>query len=175
MMKEVIDQARSHTERRGSTSSAGSSGPISRDSLASTGIVWECCDSIMALQRIGLHGLLVEKAREYREQLEDAIEELKDFRDGAEIHNQDEEDNDLHTVVVDCITTLYQSHPTPTRGTLHIVLWSSSSCSSWSLATLRRSSRPSCELPGPGDGRSRRRPCACGRSGLQCTWRSPIR
>jgi len=93
MMKEIIDQARSHTQRRGSTSSTGSFGPMSsRDSLASTGIVWEACDSIMALQRIGLHGLLVEKAREYREQLEDAIEELKDFRDGAEITNQEEEE-----------------------------------------------------------------------------------
>lgn len=93
MMKEVLDQAKSHTERRGSNSSAGSSGVTSRDSLASTGIVWQSCDSIMALQRIGLHGLLVEKAREYREQLEDAIEELKDFRDGAEIHEHEEEDN----------------------------------------------------------------------------------
>jgi len=94
VMKEVIDQAQSHTKRRNSSSSTSSTGMSSRDSLASTGIVWQCCDSIMALQRVGLHGLLVEKAREYREQLEDAIEELKDFRDGTGTENQEELDGD---------------------------------------------------------------------------------
>ncbi|KAI9786221.1 MAG: hypothetical protein M1839_007631 [Geoglossum umbratile] len=51
----------------------------SRDSLASTGVVWEACDALVALQAKGLGGLVVEKTIQYRDMLKDAISELKEW------------------------------------------------------------------------------------------------
>jgi Grap2 and cyclin-D-interacting len=60
-----------------------------RDSLASTGVVWEACDTLIALQTKGLGGLVVEKATQYRDMLKDAITELKEWSE-----EQPESDSD---------------------------------------------------------------------------------
>ena len=67
----------------------------SRDSLASTGVVWEACDSLIELRQSGIAGLLLLKTRQYREMLEDAITELKEWREDAE--DEGYEEGNLHT------------------------------------------------------------------------------
>lgn len=59
-----------------------------RDNLASTGVVWEACDSLIALDCDGLVGLVVKKAEEWRAMIKDAIAELKEW-------SEDEADSDV--------------------------------------------------------------------------------
>ncbi|KAI9761909.1 MAG: hypothetical protein M1840_001525 [Geoglossum simile] len=69
------------------------SGAGSRDSLASTGVVWGACDALIALQTKGLEGLVVEKVIQYRDMLKDAITELKEWSE----ENPEESDFDSFT------------------------------------------------------------------------------
>lgn len=62
-----------------------------KGSLASTGVVWQACDSLMDLQSIGIAGLVIRKAEQYRDTLKDAIEELHEW---GEEESDDEEDDD---------------------------------------------------------------------------------
>jgi len=55
-----------------------------RDSLSSTGVLWESCDALVELDRLGLPGLAVQKAEQYRDTLKDAIEELKEWAEGED-------------------------------------------------------------------------------------------
>lgn len=55
-----------------------------KDTLASTGAVWAAADSASALDSLGVPGLLAEKAKEYRDTLSDALDELKGWRDDAD-------------------------------------------------------------------------------------------
>ena len=64
----------------------------SRNSLASTGVVWAACDSLMALKQLGLAGLLVKKAQQYREMLEDAARELKEWVEDADAEDDLDDD-----------------------------------------------------------------------------------
>lgn len=59
-------------------------------SLAITGTVWEACDSVMALKTVGVAGLLIKKAEEYRDLLKDALEELQEWAE----EESDDEDGD---------------------------------------------------------------------------------
>ncbi|KAI9668751.1 MAG: hypothetical protein M1831_000820 [Alyxoria varia] len=74
----------------------------SRDSIASTGVVWEACDSLIDLRQNGIAGLLLLKARQYREMLEDAIIELKEWREDAE--DEGFEEGNLHTATANSNT-----------------------------------------------------------------------
>jgi hypothetical protein len=68
--------------------------------LASTGQVWETCDALAALERLGIAGCVTKKAQEYRDMLKDAIEELKEWgededdQDEGFVGSDDEGDND---------------------------------------------------------------------------------
>ncbi|KAK3063443.1 hypothetical protein LTS18_000336 [Coniosporium uncinatum] len=60
--------------------------------LASTGMVWESCDALVELERVGVVGLVVKKAEEWREMLADAMEELKEWgQDDGEDNEEDDE------------------------------------------------------------------------------------
>jgi hypothetical protein len=61
----------------------------SRDTLSSTGVVWEACDHLIELERLGVAGLAVQKAEQYRETLLDALTELKGW-----VEEADEEDDE---------------------------------------------------------------------------------
>lgn len=61
-----------------------------RDRLTSTGVVWQACDAVMELESLGLGGVAVEKAEEYRDTIKDALEELKEWSEDEE----DDEDED---------------------------------------------------------------------------------
>ncbi|KAJ9631643.1 hypothetical protein H2203_000042 [Taxawa tesnikishii (nom. ined.)] len=55
-----------------------------RDSLASTGVVWAACDRVTELEGLGVGGLAVRKAEQYRDTIKDAIEELKEWGEDDE-------------------------------------------------------------------------------------------
>ena len=61
-----------------------------KGSLAVTGTVWESCDSVIDLKKLGVAGLIMQKAEEYRELLKDALEELQEWAE-EESDGEDEE------------------------------------------------------------------------------------
>jgi hypothetical protein len=48
-------------------------------SLAITGTVWEACDAVVGLKKLGVAGLVIRKAEEYKALLQDALEELQEW------------------------------------------------------------------------------------------------
>ena len=52
-----------------------------KGSLANTAVIWKACDEVMALKSLGVVGLVIRKADEYRALLKDALEELQEWRD----------------------------------------------------------------------------------------------
>lgn len=66
-----------------------------RDSLASTGVVWESCDALIELERLGVAGLAVKKAEEYRDTIKDAIAELQEWKDDVDDALLDSGDDDV--------------------------------------------------------------------------------
>lgn len=64
-----------------------------RGSLASTGTVWEACDSLVEIGKMDIAGLMVRRAEQYRDTLKDALEELEEW--GEE--ESDDEDEDSHS------------------------------------------------------------------------------
>ncbi|KAI0408494.1 hypothetical protein F4802DRAFT_415757 [Xylaria palmicola] len=63
-----------------------------KGSIVTTGVIWAACDDVMLLKKLGVAGLLVKKAEEYRDTLQDVLEELKEWSE--EIDEEDEEDSD---------------------------------------------------------------------------------
>ncbi|KAF2167639.1 hypothetical protein M409DRAFT_65782 [Zasmidium cellare ATCC 36951] len=70
----------------------GNSAPARRDSLSSTGVVWESCDALIELEKVGIAGLAVKKAEQYRDSIKDAIEELQEWREGSDPDNEGQAD-----------------------------------------------------------------------------------
>ncbi|CAK3818614.1 hypothetical protein TI39_contig4189g00004 [Lecanosticta acicola] len=66
--------------------------PATMDSLRSTGVVWESCDALIELEKLGVAGLAVQKAEQYRDSIKDAIEELQEWREGTDMDNEGEDD-----------------------------------------------------------------------------------
>ncbi|PQE12590.1 hypothetical protein CJF30_00002472 [Rutstroemia sp. NJR-2017a BBW] len=64
-----------------------------KGSLASTGVVWDACDSVMALKTLGVAGLAIKRAEEYRDLLKDALEELQGWAE----EESDEENDAEHS------------------------------------------------------------------------------
>ncbi|CCU82710.1 unnamed protein product [Blumeria hordei] len=63
---------------------------IRKDFLFVTGKVWDSCDSLMELRTLGIAGLLIRKAEEYRDLVKDALHELQEWA----LEESDEEDSD---------------------------------------------------------------------------------
>lgn len=66
-----------------------------KGSLASTGVVWEACDALIGLKKMGIAGLVVKKAEHYRDTLKDALEELKEWGEEEPDDDEDEDEEDL--------------------------------------------------------------------------------
>lgn len=67
------------------------------DVLATTGVVWEACDALLAVCDNGVVGLVVRKAEVWRSVLLDAVEELKEWgEDVADDDSSDEENEGGH-------------------------------------------------------------------------------
>ncbi|TKA64746.1 hypothetical protein B0A49_10148 [Cryomyces minteri] len=133
MMREVMAVSSAANSMKGGKETDGPAfGAIEsggRDSLASTGVVWEACNAIINLQRMGLGGLIVEKAEQYRDTIKDAIEELKEWSEEVEddeAGSEDEsagsdEDEDRNTGDVENIFAAANKLPKD-RGELHAQL-----------------------------------------------------
>ena len=67
---------------------AGNEIGVRRDSLSSTGIVWESCDALIELEQLGLAGLVSQKAEQYRETIKDAIQELQEWVEGDDLDSE---------------------------------------------------------------------------------------
>jgi hypothetical protein len=64
-----------------------------KGSLASTGVVWEACDGVIELKKLGVAGLIIRKVEEYKDLLKDALEELQEW--GEEGSDDDDREADL--------------------------------------------------------------------------------
>lgn len=84
MMEEVIARGQELQKSGGKQVPEKENRKQTQDSLKSTGVVWEACDSLMGLKTLGVVGVVVKKAEEYRATLQDAIEELKDWGEGED-------------------------------------------------------------------------------------------
>ena len=78
-----------------SSIAAGSSGESRRDSLSSTGVVWESCDALIELEHLGLGGLALQKVEQYQETIKDALKELQEWAAG------DDPDSEGHDALLD--------------------------------------------------------------------------
>ncbi|PVH79953.1 hypothetical protein DL98DRAFT_211929 [Cadophora sp. DSE1049] len=62
-----------------------------KGSLVMTGTVWQACDAVIELKKLGIAGLVVKKAEQYRATLKDALEELQEW--GEEESDGEDEGN----------------------------------------------------------------------------------
>lgn len=68
----------------------GAGRTVGKGSLAATGVVWQACDGVIGLKGLGVAGLVIKKAEEYRDLLKDALEELQEW--GEEESDGEEHD-----------------------------------------------------------------------------------
>ncbi|KAF7892583.1 uncharacterized protein EAF02_000121 [Botrytis sinoallii] len=90
-----------------------------KGSLASTGVVWDACDSVMGLKTLGVAGLAMKKAVEYRDLVKDALEELQAWAE-EESDDEDEDENsgdedDERKDPQDIVDDLFGSQPHITK------------------------------------------------------------
>ena len=71
---------------------AGSQSGSRRDSLSSTGVVWESCDDLIKLEAIGVAGLALQKAEQYQETIKDALKELQEWAAGDDLDSEGQAD-----------------------------------------------------------------------------------
>jgi hypothetical protein len=62
-----------------------------KGSMVTTGVIWAACDDVILLKNLGVAGLLVKKVEEYRDTLQDVLEELKEWSE--EVDEEDEEED----------------------------------------------------------------------------------
>ncbi|KAI0164130.1 hypothetical protein GGR57DRAFT_276288 [Xylariaceae sp. FL1272] len=65
-----------------------------KGSMVSTGVIWAACDDVILLKKLGIAGLLVKKAEEYRDTLQDVLDELKEWSEEVEEDDEDEDEDD---------------------------------------------------------------------------------
>lgn len=79
-------------EVRNIAQGAGAGFRGNRDSLSSTGVVWESCDALVELKKLGLAGLAVQKAEQWRDTIKDAITELQEWKEGEDLDTEGQKD-----------------------------------------------------------------------------------
>ncbi|KAM0816803.1 hypothetical protein AB5N19_02605 [Seiridium cardinale] len=78
-----------------------------KGSITATGVIWAACDDVILLKKLGVAGLLVKKVQQYRDTLQDVLEELKEWKEEGE--QQDDEDEDDVEYVTDQLGTTHLS------------------------------------------------------------------
>lgn len=71
----------------------GTGKTVGKGSLASTGVLWQACDDLAELKNLGIAGIVVQKAEQYRDTLKDAIEELQEWGNESGDEDEDEDAN----------------------------------------------------------------------------------
>ncbi|TKA21946.1 hypothetical protein B0A50_08642 [Salinomyces thailandicus] len=82
----LLDELRAVARESSGGGGNGSAGR--RDSLSSTGVVWESCDAVVELARLDVAGLAVQKAEQWRDTIKDAIEELREWKEGEDLDSE---------------------------------------------------------------------------------------
>jgi hypothetical protein len=62
-----------------------------KGSLVATGTLWEACDAVIELRNLGVAGVVIKKADEYRALLKDALEELQEWGEEESDGENDED------------------------------------------------------------------------------------
>ena len=65
-----------------------------KGSIPVTGQLWAACDSVVDLTKLGVSGYLVQKAEQFRDTLQDVLEELIEWRDEHDEVDDDDADDD---------------------------------------------------------------------------------
>ncbi|KAI1320577.1 hypothetical protein F5Y16DRAFT_82490 [Xylariaceae sp. FL0255] len=81
-----------------------------KGSLVSTGVVWAACDDVILLKKIGISGLLIKKVEEYRDTLQDVLDELKGWSLETDEDDEDEDKDDQDDDVQNVTDKLKDSH-----------------------------------------------------------------
>ncbi|KAI1841023.1 hypothetical protein JX266_012804 [Neoarthrinium moseri] len=55
-----------------------------KGSITLTGVVWAACDDVILLKNMGVASLLVKKVQQYRDTLQDVLDELKEWKEEGE-------------------------------------------------------------------------------------------
>lgn len=87
----------------------------SRDTLASTGVGWEACEGLIELAGMGLRGLVVKRAEEWRDMVKDAVEELKEWGEEGDDDDGEEDDEFEEDGIQDIIQEMFGANKLP-RG-----------------------------------------------------------
>ncbi|KAI0517921.1 hypothetical protein F5B22DRAFT_645167 [Xylaria bambusicola] len=65
-----------------------------KGSIVTTGVIWAACDDLILLKKIGIAGLLIKKAEEYKDTLQDVLEELKEWSEEVDDEDQEEDEDE---------------------------------------------------------------------------------
>lgn len=76
-----------------------------KGSLAVTGIIWAACDDVMLMKSLGVANLLVKKVQQYRDTLQDVLDELKEWKEEGEEQQDDEDEDEVEYVANQLDTT----------------------------------------------------------------------
>lgn len=92
----------------------GTGKTVGKGSLASTGVVWEACDAVIKLSKLGIAGILIKKADQYRDLLKDALEEFQEWgEEESDGEDQDDfpedEDDGVDTSAQDAVDNIFGS------------------------------------------------------------------
>lgn len=91
-VKRVFREVENLLKELQSIASGNEPGGTRRDCLSSTGVVWESCDALIELEKMGIAGLAVLKAEQYRDSIKDAIEELREWKEGTDLDTEGQDD-----------------------------------------------------------------------------------
>ncbi|KAI9887936.1 MAG: hypothetical protein M1823_000193 [Watsoniomyces obsoletus] len=72
----------------------------------SAGVIWEACDELMELKKMGIAGVVAMKAQEYQDMVEDAITELKEWGD----EDEEKDDEGKQDALEDDVNIFLQPH-----------------------------------------------------------------
>lgn len=76
-----------------------------KGSIAATGVIWAACDDVISLRNLGVANLLVKKVQQYRDTLQDVLDELKEWKEEGEEQEEDEDADEVEYVTNQLHTT----------------------------------------------------------------------
>ncbi|KAB5582833.1 hypothetical protein GE09DRAFT_283905 [Coniochaeta sp. 2T2.1] len=65
-----------------------------KGSVATTGVLWSACDDVITLANLGVVGYLCRKVEQFRDTIQDIIEEMTEWKDETSDDDEDDEDDD---------------------------------------------------------------------------------
>ncbi|KAH0529691.1 hypothetical protein TsFJ059_004404 [Trichoderma semiorbis] len=85
-------------------------GASGKGSIASTGVLWASCDKVTSLANGGVSGFFVEKMNEWKDTLNDIMEEMKEWGDEEPDEDDDNDDDDDEDDVDDLADQVGSTH-----------------------------------------------------------------